>query len=257
MQMMPICFINAKILKSLNPNKQWTSKYSYLVELCFKLPADYNKDWLIAILEGHFENVSMQVTWCGTSHVCKVVKSVMSRPERNNFALPVWLLPQFTKEKNFFPFWYRPLFRDYELRSEKLNNEGWIIERRRIGSLYSESQVICTPFQTAVKKIYSHNLFFLTIIESYTYRDMFSPCRKVLDFRFCPVYITVTSGPSVLEWVWPGAKYCRGLWEVAIWFRERNSSFTFRKCTRIISFFIIFFFLRRLVKSTKEDFLLQ
>ena len=164
---MPICFINAKILKSLNPNKQWTSKYAYLVELCFKLPADYNKDWLIAI------------------------------------------------------------------------------------------QVICTPFQTAVKKIYSHNLFFLTIIESYTYRDMFSPCRKVLDFRFFPVYITVTSGPSVLEWVWPGAKYCRGLWEVAIWFRERNSSFTFRKCTRIISFFIIFFFLRRLVKSTKEDFLLQ
>ena len=36
-------------------------------------------------------------------------------------------------------------------RSEKLNNEGLIIERRQIGSLYSESQVICTPFQTAVK----------------------------------------------------------------------------------------------------------
>ena len=116
-----------------------------------KLSSEYNKDWLIAILEGHFENVSIQVTWCDTSHVCKVVKSVMSRPERNNFALPVWLLPQFTKEKNFFPFWYRPLFRDYELRSEKLNNEGWIIERWRIGSLYSESQVICTPFQTAAK----------------------------------------------------------------------------------------------------------
>ena len=161
----------------------------------------------------------------------------------NEFRPPCLAAAEIYKRKKiFFPFWYRPLFREYELRSEKLNNEGWIIERRRIGSLYPESEVICTPFQTAVKKIYSHNLFFLTIIESYTYKDMFSPCRKVLDFRFCPVYITVTSGPSVLEWAWLSAKYCRGLWEVAIWFRERNSSFTFRKCTRIILF--SFFFLK-------------
>ena len=27
-----------------------------------KLPAEYNEDWLIAILKGHFENVSIQVT---------------------------------------------------------------------------------------------------------------------------------------------------------------------------------------------------
>ena len=117
-----------------------------------KLPAEYNEDWLIAILEGHFENVPIQVTWCDTSHVCKVVKSVMSRPEHNNFAPTVGLLPKFTSEKKIIPFWYRPPCRDYELRSEKLNNEGWIIERRRIGFLYSESQVICTPFQTAIKK---------------------------------------------------------------------------------------------------------
>ena len=67
-----------------------------------KLPAEYNEDWLIAILEGHFENVPIQVTWCDTSHVCKVVKSVMSRPELNNFALPVRLLPEFTSEKKIF-----------------------------------------------------------------------------------------------------------------------------------------------------------
>ena len=179
----------------------------------------------------------------------------MSRPERNNFALPIWLLPKFTREKIFFPFWYRPLFREYELRSEKLNNEGWIIERRRIGSLYSVTGYLHAIPNSCKKYIYSHDLFFLTIIESYTLRDMFSPCRKVLDFRFCPVYITVTSGPSVLEWAWLSAKYCRGLWEVAIWFRERNSSFTYRKCTRIILFYYLFF-LRRLVNSTKEDFLL-
>lgn len=28
----------------------------------------------------------------------------------------------------------------------------------------------------------------------------FSPSRKVLNLRFCPVYITVTSSPSILEW---------------------------------------------------------
>ena len=30
----------------------------------------------------------------------------------------------------------------------------------------------------------------------------FSPSRKVLNLRFCPVYITVTSSPSILEWAW-------------------------------------------------------
>ena len=46
-----------------------------------KLPAEYNKDCLIAILKGHFKNVSIQVTFM-------IVKSVMSRPERNNFCPP-------------------------------------------------------------------------------------------------------------------------------------------------------------------------
>ena len=67
----------------------------------------------------------------------------------------------------------------------------------------------------------------------------FSPCRKVFDFRFCPVCITVTSGPSVLEWAWLSAKCCRALWEVVIWFPEWNSSSTFRKCSRFV-FFILF-----------------
>ena len=30
----------------------------------------------------------------------------------------------------------------------------------------------------------------------------FSPSWKVLNLRFCPVYITVTSSPSILEWAW-------------------------------------------------------
>ena len=31
------------------------------------------------LMNGYFENVPIQVTWCGTSHVCKAVKSVMLR----------------------------------------------------------------------------------------------------------------------------------------------------------------------------------
>ena len=36
--------------------------------------------------------------------------------------------------------------------------------------------------------------------------------KEAFDFRFCPAYITVTSGPSVLEWAWQRAKCCRVLW---------------------------------------------
>ena len=60
--------------------------------------------------------------------------------------------------------------------------------------------------------------------------------QEAFDFRFCPAYIIVTSGPSVLEWAWQRAKCCRVLWKVVIWFRERNSSSTFRTWTRFILF---------------------
>ena len=70
----------------------------------------------------------------------------------------------------------------------------------------------------------------------YSKKYFFYSMPKVFDFRFCPVYITVTLGPSVLEWAWRSARCCRVLWEIVIRFRERNSSFTFWKCTRIILF---------------------
>ena len=59
------------------------------------------------------------------------------------------------------------------------------------------------PYQTEVKKIVMYIIFSswpwssLLLIEIF-----FSPSRKVLNLRFCPVYITVTSSPSILEWAW-------------------------------------------------------
>ena len=97
-------------------------------------------------------------------------------------------------------------------------------------------KVISTPFQTAVKNIYYHHFSFQPLLSPILKEMFFRPCRKVFDFRFCPMYITVTSGSSVLEWTWLSAKCSRVLKEVIVGFRERNSSFTFRKCARIILF---------------------
>ena len=63
----------------------------------------------------------IQVTGRDMSHVCKAVKSVMSRPESTNFVLAFQLLPKSTSgiKIRFVPFWYRAPFREYEIRSEK------------------------------------------------------------------------------------------------------------------------------------------
>ena len=52
------------------------------------------------------------------------------------------------------------------------------------------------------------------------------------------MYVTVTSSPSVREWAWHNC--CHEFREVLIWCRERNSSSTFRKCTRL-SLYLSFF----------------
>ena len=51
------------------------------------------------LIDGHSENGPIQVTRYDTSHVCKAVKSVMLRPESNNFVPAVQLLSKFTSGK--------------------------------------------------------------------------------------------------------------------------------------------------------------
>ena len=45
---------------------------------------------------------AIQFTWCDTSHVSKAVKSVMFRPESNNFVLAVQLVPSGERKRKLF-----------------------------------------------------------------------------------------------------------------------------------------------------------
>ena len=118
-------------------NPEWANK-RYIVQN----QISYNFFW--PLIDAHFENVPIQVAWCNTSHVCKAVKSVISRPESNNFALAVQPQPKFTSGKKirFVPFWYRPPIETMKYEFEVRNKLGWTIETRRIACLYLEPQII-------------------------------------------------------------------------------------------------------------------
>ena len=72
-----------------------TSKQFTMTIYCAK--SNFLQFFFRRLIDGHFENGPSQVTWCD---VYKVVKSVMSKPDSNNFVPPVQLLPKFTSEKN-------------------------------------------------------------------------------------------------------------------------------------------------------------
>ena len=121
----------------------------------------------------------------------------------------------------------------YEVRNNNRNARDHMSVFRATGNLHA--------IPNSCKKIHNPIIFSSQPLSSPILKAMFfSPSRKVFDFRFCPMYNTVTLGPSVLKWAWLSAKCFRVLWEVVIWFCERNSSSTFRKCTRFI--LSLFFF---------------
>ena len=67
----------------------------------------------------------------------------------------------------------------------------------------------------------------------------FNPCRKVFDLRFCPIVYhcdlrPIGSRVSVTQR--KVLSRIKGGRHLVIWFRERNSSSTLQKCTRIILF---------------------
>ena len=84
--------------------------------------------------------------------------------------------------------------------------------------LYKKSQVIHTFFKhhhtsfksvisSVIQSVYITPFFFSKLLSSSILKEMFFLIlsRKVFVFRFCPVCITVTSGPSVQEWTWLNA----------------------------------------------------
>ena len=63
----------------------------------------------------------------------------------------------------------------------------------------SKLQAMCHAKQRLKKyTIFSLVHYRVCYLEKY----FFGPSRKAFNLRFCPVYITVTSSPSVLEWAW-------------------------------------------------------
>ena len=121
----------------------------------------------------------------------------------------------------------------YEVRNNNRNARDRMSVFRATGNLHA--------IPNSCKKIHNPIIFSSQPLSSPILKAMFfSPSRKVFNFRFCPMYNTVTLDPSVLKWAWPSAKCFRVLWEVVIWFCELYSSSTFRKCTRFI--LSLFFF---------------
>ena len=135
-------------------------------------------------------------------HTLQAMKRVMLRPESNNFALAVQPLP--SRKNVFVPFWYKSPLRDYEIRSEKtlsLERLNYQNATDRVSVFRATSKL--HAILNRGKKIVIYIIFSSWLWSSLLLIEIFfSPSRKVLNLRFCPVYITVTSSPSILEWAW-------------------------------------------------------
>ena len=87
----------------------------------------------------------------------------------------------------------------------------------------------------------------------YLEKYFFGPSRKAFNLRFCPVYITVTSSPSVLEWAWHKHQVLSrisGGFGLVSWTKHL---FHVWQLYKMDSFFI--FFLTQTCEQHKKDFL--
>ena len=132
----------------------------------------------------------------------QAMKRVMLRPESNNFALAVQPLPSGKKMYLFhFDTSHHLETMKYEARNKTLSLERLNYQNAtdRVSVFRATGKLHAIPNRG--KKIVIYIIFSswpwssLLLIEIF-----FSPSRKVLNLRFCPVYITVTSSPSILEW---------------------------------------------------------
>ena len=151
------------------------------------------------------------------------------------YALDVQLLPN-RKRKDFIPFWYKPPFRDLNTKWRTIYSSLKRLNYRnatdRVSVFRATDKLHAMP--NSGKKIYI--IFCSWPLSSLLLKEIFfSPSRKAFNLRFCSVYITVTTGPSVLGWAWHKHKVLfHEFREVLIGLRERSSSSTLRKCTRWI-----------------------
>ena len=140
-------------------------------------------------------------------HTCVSSERVMLRPEGNNLALDVQLLPN-GKSKDFIPFWYQPPFRDW--------NSRWRIKYSSLKRLNYRNATDRVSVFRATDKLHAmqnsfkkNDIIFSSwpLSSLFLKETFFSPSRKAFNFlRFFPVYVTVTSSPSVLDWAWRNRK---------------------------------------------------
>ena len=123
------------------------------------------------------------------------------------YALDVQLLPN-RKRRDFIPFWYKLPFRDL--------NTKWRIKYSSLKTLNYRNATDRVSVFRATDKLHAMQLSSLLLKEIF-----FSPSRKVFNLRVCPVL-----------WGERDISKRHEFREVLIWFREQNSSSTFRKCTR-------------------------
>ena len=92
-----------------------------------------------------------------------------------------------------------------------------------------------TPFKLLLTRT---SLCALSSAEGHWYQRQKMPkLLKIEPWPLC-IWLLILSGVHHcdLRPINERAKCCRVFWEVVIWFRERNSSSTFRECTRFILF---------------------
>ena len=118
------------------------------------------------------------------------------------YALDIQLLPN-RKRKDFIPYWYQPPFRDlntkWRIQYTSLKRLNYRKATDRVSVFRATDKLHAMP--NSGKKIYI--IFCSWPLSSLLLKEIFfSPSRKAFNWRFCPVYITVTTSPSVLRWAW-------------------------------------------------------
>ena len=118
------------------------------------------------------------------------------------YALDIQLLPN-RKRKDFIPYWYQPPFRDLNTKWRTIYSSLKRLNYRnatdRVSVFRATDKLHAMP--NSGKKIYI--IFCSWPLSSLLLKEIFfSPSRKAFNLRFCPVYITVTTSPSVLGWAW-------------------------------------------------------
>ena len=108
-----------------------------------------------------------------------------------------------TKKKRFYSLLVQANIKrlKYKVKNNILFSKKVELSKRDGSRIRIQSQRYIACHANSGKKNYI--IFCSWPLSSLLLKEIFfSPSRKAFNLRFCPVYITVTTGPSVLGWAW-------------------------------------------------------